>query len=68
MHEIDELLLRVYVELRINMVGVRVHRACRDEQFFLDARGGAAERQQVEHVYLTLRQAVVGADDSATLQ
>ena len=68
LHEVDELLLGIHVELGVDMVGVRVHRSRGYEQLFLDARGRPAKRKQVEHVDLPFRQAVICADDLAALE
>lgn len=68
LHEVDELLLGMHVELGVDMVGVRVHRSRGYEQLFLDARGRPAKRKQVEHVDLPFRQAVICADDLAALE
>ena len=59
--QVDELLARVYVELRVDMLRMRGGRVAADDERVADIRDGAPMRQKPEHLGFARRQLMLAS-------
>ena len=67
LHEGEQLLARVYAQLAVYLVGMRLNRMGRDVELVLDVGGTASLGQQVKHLDFARGQ-VVGFGDGGALR
>ena len=62
LHQVDELLMRVNVQLAVDVGDVRLHCAVREGEFLLDVSSVAAACQQAQHIGFTRGEAVFAGE------
>ena len=62
LYQVDELLMRVNVQLAVDVGDVRLHRAVRESEFLLDVGGVAAACQQAQHIGFARGEAVFASE------